>query len=112
MCTSASNHLLNTRYVCNNIEIPPCGFSLWTTSVIACKDRYPTTLEVYNFYEFLGRKGGTSAVFILLYCRLIFWWELGLIILHVFLKGGLVVSIIPIMAGVPGPDLPGEYRER
>ena len=50
-------------------------------------------------------KGGTSAVFILLYCRLIFWWELGLIILHVFLKGGLVVSIIPIMAGVPGPNL-------
>ena len=55
----------------------------------------------------MGTKGGTSAVFILLYCRLIFWWELGLglIILHVFLKGGLVVSIIPIMAGVPGPDL-------
>ena len=58
MCTSTSNHLLNTRYVCNNIEIPPYGFSLWTTSVIACKDRYPTTLEVYNFYGNKGRDFG------------------------------------------------------
>ena len=59
-----------------------------------------------NFYR---NKGRTSAVLILhvFYCRLIFWWELGLrlIIRHACLEGGLVVSIIPIMAGVPGPDL-------
>ena len=75
--------------------------------VNACKDRYPSTLEVYNFlWILIGNKGRDYGCFHTI-CWLLYWRELSLrlIILHARFKGELVIKIIPIVTWVPGPDL-------
>ena len=69
--------------------------------VNACKDKHPSTFELYICYE-IGNQGRDYS-----YCRLLRWRELGLrlVILHAHLKGWLVVTVLSIVTWVPGPDL-------
>lgn len=79
--------LIWIRYTYNHMEIPSCGFSL-------------------NYASQRINKGRDYGCFHTIYW-LLCWRELSLwlIILHARLKGGLVITIIPIVTWVPRPDL-------